>query len=62
MEAIRQLTVGQMVRRVRRFVPELDSTLICDHLHLQGCSCLLESNVHDWVRFFDCLFIDGYPP
>lgn len=51
MEAIRQLTVGQMVRRVRRFVPELDSTLICDHLHLQGCSCLLESNVHDWVRF-----------
>lgn len=58
MKIVRQLSVEQMARRVLRFVPELDFTLVCGYLRSQGRCSLSEVNVHGWVRFFDRFVID----
>ena len=58
MKLIRLLSPEQMTRRIRLFVPELDSTLVCAYLRSQASSSLLETNLHVWVRFFDRFVID----
>lgn len=58
MKIIRQLTVGQMARRVLRYVPELDYAFVCGYLRAYGHCGLLETDVQGWVRFFDCFVID----